>query len=468
MIQAAALPIFVPGSAMSETPAQNPAENPGATSGAALFAGILAMQPTLTVPESGTGAVDTVTPVPATAPTAPATALPLTGKTLPPQLPPQLPPVPPKPIPAPDQAAADQAPTETPPPTARPDAIVHVRPAPRKVLASEETPAKVAKAQPSQVEGDVAVETPTVGEAPPSPILVLSPAAPVALEAGPKAVDKPTMSAQPAVQPRTIPAPPVAAGQATNPQILPPMVKAEVLPFVPMPADASAPVIEAQAGAPERAKSVASALLTLSDAPQAIVGTVTQLRVSGGLSQTGEKHLAVLPAPAPEPGNAALPPLASAPLAMNDGAGVPVQTRAEPAHDFSVLVDRLVAAREAAMPHPVHASLAHAEFGQVQLTFAHDAAGLTVAMASSDPDFARAVTAATPAERQSNSSDSQASSQGSVGSAPQNQPHNQPQSGARQGGSDGGQSRFPVRSSLSSEASNQPAAPAPRRTGIFA
>ncbi|MEP6869922.1 MAG: hypothetical protein ABJA20_15570, partial [Novosphingobium sp.] len=116
----------------------------------------------------------------------------------------------------------------------------------------------------------------------------------------------------------------------------------------------------------------------------------------------------------------------------------------------------LVAAREAAMPHPVHASLTHAEFGQVQLTFAHAAAGLTVAMASNDPDFARAVTAATPAEHKSGAGDAQ------------NQTQGQTQSGAQQNGSDGRGGRPSVRQTAAANASSNPAAPLPGRAGIFA
>lgn len=64
--------------------------------------------------------------------------------------------------------------------------------------------------------------------------------------------------------------------------------------------------------------------------------------------------------------------------------------------DFSALIDRLVAAREAAGPQAVAVSLAHAEFGQVHLRFRQDEAGLSVAMASADPAFARAASAMPP------------------------------------------------------------------------
>lgn len=65
-------------------------------------------------------------------------------------------------------------------------------------------------------------------------------------------------------------------------------------------------------------------------------------------------------------------------------------------HDFAQLIDRLVAARESTQPQAATLALAHADFGRVELRFASDAGNLSVAMASADPDFARAVQAAAP------------------------------------------------------------------------
>jgi hypothetical protein len=72
--------------------------------------------------------------------------------------------------------------------------------------------------------------------------------------------------------------------------------------------------------------------------------------------------------------------------------------------DFTALIDRLVEARQASQAtsqsHTVNAAVNHAEFGQVSLQFRHDAEGLSVLMASTDPamapDLARAVLAASP------------------------------------------------------------------------
>lgn len=76
---------------------------------------------------------------------------------------------------------------------------------------------------------------------------------------------------------------------------------------------------------------------------------------------------------------------------------VSVQHAVRP-QEFSALVDRLVEARESARSGSVNLSVMHSDFGEVSLRFNHDNGNLSVAMASRDPDFARAVTAATPAD----------------------------------------------------------------------
>lgn len=71
-----------------------------------------------------------------------------------------------------------------------------------------------------------------------------------------------------------------------------------------------------------------------------------------------------------------------------------------PGDSFAAVVDRLMAARDAARADspapPVALNLRHAEFGEVSVRFEHRADGLSVALASPDPDFARAVQAAAP------------------------------------------------------------------------
>lgn len=65
-------------------------------------------------------------------------------------------------------------------------------------------------------------------------------------------------------------------------------------------------------------------------------------------------------------------------------------------HDFTALIDRLAAAREAAQPQLVSVSLPHADFGRVQLHFRQDDGALAVSLASNDPDFARIAAQAAP------------------------------------------------------------------------
>lgn len=88
-----------------------------------------------------------------------------------------------------------------------------------------------------------------------------------------------------------------------------------------------------------------------------------------------------------------LAPVAPGPGNANPAALQPTVANPAP-HDFALLIDRLVAAREGALPHSATLALAHAEFGQVELRFASDADGLSVAFSSADPDFTRAVQAA--------------------------------------------------------------------------
>ncbi len=66
-------------------------------------------------------------------------------------------------------------------------------------------------------------------------------------------------------------------------------------------------------------------------------------------------------------------------------------------NDFSALIDRLIAAREAMQPQAVSLAVPHGEFGKVQLHFRHETGGLAVTLRSADPDFARTVQAAAAA-----------------------------------------------------------------------
>lgn len=87
-------------------------------------------------------------------------------------------------------------------------------------------------------------------------------------------------------------------------------------------------------------------------------------------------------------------PSMAQPAATLLSVAAPVSAEALRPHDFAALVDRLVAAREAVQPHAATLTVAHAEFGAVELRFRHEERGLTVSLASADPDFARAAAAA--------------------------------------------------------------------------
>ena len=90
---------------------------------------------------------------------------------------------------------------------------------------------------------------------------------------------------------------------------------------------------------------------------------------------------------------------AAAPAATVPGAA-PTTGAELPRQDFAALVERLVEARNAGAAQSTHASVQHAEFGQVSLKFQQDGRDLSVSMTSADPDFAIAAQAAMPADRQ--------------------------------------------------------------------
>lgn len=64
--------------------------------------------------------------------------------------------------------------------------------------------------------------------------------------------------------------------------------------------------------------------------------------------------------------------------------------------EFAALIDRLAAARDGVASQTVSITVAHQDFGPVRLHFRPDELGLSVSMASADPDFAR-IAAAAPA-----------------------------------------------------------------------
>lgn len=85
-------------------------------------------------------------------------------------------------------------------------------------------------------------------------------------------------------------------------------------------------------------------------------------------------------------------PAPSGPVPSGSSPGIQQIIRPQ---DFSALIDRLTAAREALVPQSVAITVAHQDFGPVRLRFRSEENGLSVAMASADPGFARAA-ATTP------------------------------------------------------------------------
>lgn len=90
---------------------------------------------------------------------------------------------------------------------------------------------------------------------------------------------------------------------------------------------------------------------------------------------------------------AAIPTVQASP-ASNGMPGVQPLPAAVRPQDFSALIDRLAAAREAMVPQSVAVSVAHQDFGQIRLRFRSEDNVLSVAMTSADPGFARAAAAA--------------------------------------------------------------------------
>lgn len=133
--------------------------------------------------------------------------------------------------------------------------------------------------------------------------------------------------------------------------------------------------------------------------------------------------------------------------------------------DFAQLIDRLVAARDAAQPHSVTVAVNHADFGAVELRFHKDGAGLSVALASADPDFTRAVQAAMPPASSSNEGQGGLSRHHGSGGAPPEQHSGQSHTAGR-GHDSLRHDAPPNRGRLRADRSSAPAAE--RQHGIFA
>jgi hypothetical protein len=256
------------------------------------------------------------------------------------------------------------------------------------MVASLKAARAAAPDQPADPADDQAEPAPTTAEATALPLAII---APLALPA-------------PAETAQSEPVAPAAAEARPAPQALPGLIAAQ-LQGLPLRREAAQGERTTQApaepAAPEPARIIPLAAL---DPAAARAARVTFEDTARPATAAGAVHLRAALASATE--SATLPTDSALPLADPLGQTMPAAdpvvattaaTPVEGAHDFAALVDRLIAARDAARPEAVSVAIQHAEFGAVSLHFSQDEAGLSVSMASADPGFARAVQAAIPA-----------------------------------------------------------------------
>jgi len=238
---------------------------------------------------------------------------------------------------------------------------------------------------------------------PPVAILALLPL-PVVAEGGARplqpALDRPQPPATPPVSlVPSQPLPRLAPGKTAE---APAQPTPSPLPQVPPMAATALPPVTLQRDGPRQAPPprVAATLRLLAEAvPDKAAVTASDLGLAS-TPATQSQSLPFVSVPVAAPTNAPV----TAPAAMPTG------------HDFAQLIDRLVAARESTQPQAATLALAHAEFGQVELRFANDGGSLSVALASADPDFTRAVQAAVPpVPASSDSASTQGRQQGQPG-----------------------------------------------------
>ncbi len=236
---------------------------------------------------------------------------------------------------------------------------------------------------------------------------------PAAAEA---AVAVPALPAAPAMVPAPAAEPVREQAQAqTGGTTLPPLIDAQ-LRGLPLTAAKNAPAKRldktAQEGRTAEAirmlpvsamrPDVAPAGFTLNDEMGPQVGNAVRLHAGlGDMTKGAATAAAELAVPAVA---GFAPPVSADTSGSAIGAGSVAGPVAAP-QDFGALVDRLIEARDAVRPAGVDVSINHAEFGPVSLRFRQDGEGLSVSVASADPDFARAVQAAVPAPAASSGAD---------------------------------------------------------------
>lgn len=205
-----------------------------------------------------------------------------------------------------------------------------------------------------------------------------------------------------------------------------------------------------------------------------IPAPVRPLEAQATVAAVEAKSAASDPAPSPRteallPDGQPAPALAIFDAPQQQSPAAQASPAIEP-RDFTALLDRLVAAREAMRGEQTRVSLAlpHAEFGQVRLDFRHDERGLSVSLASPDPAFARAASTALPLAQAAAPADAgtRQSSEGQPRGQADTQSFGQGAAQSR-GGNQGGQNDRQTRSQTFVQPRAQPAA-APDRSGIFA
>ena len=247
------------------------------------------------------------------------------------------------------------------------------------------------------------------------PALLASEPVPLVTADPPRAEPQLAFADQPAiVVPALLPAPaPGVQDAPSEPAILPNfLVKTRPSPVPANPDPAPQAIAHA---APQAAflRALIAPIATQTDAPvvssevpQNTAPAANLLRVEIAMPGAAEPAVKALEKFAPAARRAiASDPLAPMPASVSPDSATllthsatppPTQLTSPRPHDFAAVVDRLVAAREAVQPQAATLTVAHAEFGPVELRFRHEERGLAVALTSADPDFARAAAVAAP------------------------------------------------------------------------
>lgn len=261
---------------------------------------------------------------------------------------------------------------------------------------AEVSPAAAQAPEPAEQAGDDGADDPVGDPAAPAAAAIGLPEL-VALSLAPAAAGEPS-----------------AHGGSTPAAALPQAARAQ-LPTVqapPQPAAPAAPAPQVAAAAVQAAppqtvdgpRHSVQRLAELARAPAVETGAVRTEPVPAA-PDGSLPGIPVTAAPAADPALAALsaaaPPGSSAQAAPTAGpASTPVQ-----ASDLTQVVEAIARARAEARPETAQLTVRHAEFGPVSLRFEQGGGDLTVALSSPDPDFTRAVSAATASERAGSASD---------------------------------------------------------------